>query len=462
MNDSTAAHVNEPVAVLAALLHALAEGADGIRGRHLWESLTELIGGQDANGAAGVAGAAELAVLRNEPSADRAVILARVLFARADADEDFGDHLRAWRGQEQIRATSERAVSAAVTAAGARTAPAGPDQEPSPDPGSTGSEPRWRTYLSSPWSVTIVGGIVASVTAAVIAAYLITGNGSPTASPANAVTSSGTARPSGTATPSSSAAPLGAAAPAAGSTVAGTAADSPARVEAVTPLSPAPDETFAVKNKVQLTTQQLARFNADNRSGGAGSAATTSFLSSIHAVPTSSAFTNVTVIGNEKATVTITGLQVVKHCQAPLGGTLFDSPSQGVNGTIGIGFDLDSPVDYARKSDYGLHGGDFFRDHVVTLAPGETQTFTIGAQTLLHYCQFSFKMTVATPGGAVTENINDNGQPFGLTAKNPGSTDLPYSGYAAAYVGGIEASLIPSLHDPRGNFIQVNPKTFHS
>ena len=139
-------------------------------------------------------------------------------------------------------------------------------------------------------------------------------------------------------------------------------------------------------------------------------------------------------MGNERTTVTISDLQVVRHCQAPLAGTLFLSPSQGLNGTIGIGFDLDSPIYYARKYDYGLHGGDFFRDNVVTLAPGEAQTFDIAVRTSQHYCQFTFQMTVATPNGMVTENIDDNGRPFELTAK--AKLD-----YATEYIGGIEAIL---------------------
>jgi hypothetical protein len=161
-------------------------------------------------------------------------------------------------------------------------------------------------------------------------------------------------------------------------------------------------------------------------------------------------------MGNDEAPVTITEMQVVRHCQAPLAGTLIYSPSQGVNGTIGIGFDLDSPIYYARKSDYGLRGGDYFRDSVVTLAPGEVQTFTISVQASMHYCQFTFQMTVATPNGTVTETVNDNGKPFELTGGPVGVN------YAAVYVGGIEAMLTPALHDPKGNFVQVNPKTFHA
>lgn len=47
---------------------------------------------------------------------------------------------------------------------------------------------------------------------------------------------------------------------------------------------------------------------------------------------------------------------------------------QGVNGTIGgMYFDLDEPISYAQDAD---NGDGYFKDHVVTLAPGEVQTFS--------------------------------------------------------------------------------------
>ena len=78
-----------------------------------------------------------------------------------------------------------------------------------------------------------------------------------------------------------------------------------------------------------------------------------------------------------------------------------------------------------------------------------------------YYCQFSFQMMVATPAGAVTETVNDNGKPFQITGTpiDPHS-QTPFSKYAYVYIGGIDATLIPSLHDRKGAFVRVNPKIF--
>jgi hypothetical protein len=166
-------------------------------------------------------------------------------------------------------------------------------------------------------------------------------------------------------------------------------------------------------------------------------------------------------VGNEKATVTITGIQVVKDCKAPLSGTLFESPSQGVNLTVALGFNLDSPIDYAQSSSSSGISGNYFEGRDVTLAPGETETFDIKVETSEHYCTFTFQMAVATANGSITEDISDNGKPFELTGGLFSSNSAtPYSSYGTVYFGGVEAQLIPALHDPSGDFVQVNPKTF--
>jgi hypothetical protein len=146
--------------------------------------------------------------------------------------------------------------------------------------------------------------------------------------------------------------------------------------------------------------------------------------------------------------VTITGMQIVKQCQAPLTGTFFESPSSGIDFTIRLGFDLDSSIGYAQEVGINSVSGDFFKDHVVTLGPGETRTFNIIAQTVLHYCQFTFQMSVATPGGVVVEKIDDNGKPFELTGV------VTSSAYQALYLGGVTSPT------KSGKFVHVNPKTY--
>ena len=234
-------------------------------------------------------------------------------------------------------------------------------------------------------------------------------------------------------------------------TASGVVGNGPVLIESVTPMSTEDGATVATAKKIELTASQLAQLNTLNQSGF-DSPTALSFLASIHAVPVGQAFTNVTVMGNDSKTVTINSMQVVKQCQAPLNGTLFENGGSGVNGTIAVGFNLDSEIDYAQNWDYGFKG-NYFQEHVVTLAPGEAQTFNIQVLAGSHYCQFVFKMTIATPAGTVTEIINDDGKPFELTGGRSNAAQ-----YSAEYIGGLDASV--SFHDdPQGNYLQVNPRT---
>lgn len=306
-----------------------------------------------------------------------------------------------------------------------------------------------RQFLSSLWTITIVGGVVAAVAGPLVLAK-ITGNSAPAAAPASGVSqsphvSSVPHSPESATSPRSSRPPQRTGRnPAA---VPATAANSPARVEGVTPLKTV-GASLAVANKLELTGRQLAQLNAFARGNNS---TTLRFLSSNHAVPVSDpgAFTDVTVMGNESKIVTITGMQVVKHCQAPLTGALFYNPSQGFDSTIRLSFNLDGPIDYAQYKSGPIFLGNVFQEHVVTLQPGETHTFSIYVETALHYCQFTFQMTVATPNGVVAESIDDNGKPFQLTSQAP-----QFSAYQAIYAGGVESP------EPNGSYVQVNPKTY--
>jgi hypothetical protein len=168
----------------------------------------------------------------------------------------------------------------------------------------------------------------------------------------------------------------------------------------------------------------------------------------------------VTVTGNADGIVTISNIQIVKACSAPLTGTLFSNPSQGIDGTIGLAFDLSSPIAYARSTDgYLISNNNFFEGNVVTLAQGETHTFTF--KVLLSgydYCSFTFQMAVATPTGPVTETINDNGEPFQLTSLTPGTLSGNYSAYGALYIGGVSA--VADHLNRNGHWVEENPKTF--
>lgn len=503
------------VAELAVLLQHIACGADGTHGSQLWDSLAQVINGANPGPVGDTPGMAELTALRQAPDDNnRAEALALVLVHRAGTDPGFGKRFSAWRRRKNVRtlmasirqtqqqtpAQPSSTTLPANSPDGTTTAPVpgtpvpGTPVAASADPTATG----WK--MSEVLQTTVaIAGLAAALLAlrwplfevASILTLMIAGTAlwyhrrrgqswraKPVAATGGACVlalavlvtafswrpgpSSDKPRPQAYGSSSHNATTSGTNGPelSPGSALAGTSADSPARVESVTPLNTITDGTRAVANGVQLTAGQLGEFNADNLRSGFDSTTALRFWSSIHAIPVGDAYTNVTVIGNAKTTVTITGINVVKDCRAPLTGSLFINGSQGVNGTIGLGFDLDSPIDYARTVNYGYHG-DFFKSHVVTLAPGEAQTFDIQVQTLTHYCQFAFQMTVATPGGSVTESITNNGKPFELTGTETVSGRiLPYSKYSDVYIGGIDATLIPSLHDRTGDFVQVNPKTF--
>ena len=182
MSDSIARDGNDPVAALAALLHSLAQQADGTRGRRRWDSLARLVstpGGSDAGGEA--AGAAELAALRQEhDDTGRSEALARVLRARAVGDEEFLSAFNHWRSQKQILAV-ERRVTESLHAAAARTAPAGPGQEANLKEDS-GHRKSWRGRLSGPWTVAIGSGLTATILGGLVLT-LILGNLGPGSSP---------------------------------------------------------------------------------------------------------------------------------------------------------------------------------------------------------------------------------------------------------------------------------------
>jgi hypothetical protein len=103
----------DPVTIGAVLL-AIVSGAAEEAGSRLWDGVVALVrrpfrkAAADRAGASVIpAGEAELAALERAPDDEqRAVALAEVLLARAGADAEFGQALRAWWEQaEPVRAS---------------------------------------------------------------------------------------------------------------------------------------------------------------------------------------------------------------------------------------------------------------------------------------------------------------------------------------------------------------------
>jgi hypothetical protein len=451
------------VGALAALLKAIAESADDddLGGRR-WDSLARLV---DSPGSAhpgeAVLGVAELHALRERPGdSDRAAALATAMLLRAAGDPTFRKRMADWRRQKQNQELESPVSAGRGTESGAPGAePAAADT-----PGGVAGKPResgWGldvrlqvvlgvcglivSLLALKWpflqaftlAVVVVAGVVAlhrgrgrswrdrqvltPAAACLAAAIVLIGTfiGGRLTSPVPASAAQG---------------PGALPAPRNGSTVSATAPNAPARAEGVTPMTREPLYNEATGSVKPISGARLAELNSAYRSGSPEAG---QILASLGAAQIGSGSADVTLVGNEKSTVTITGLQVVKHCQEPLDGTLFSSSSSGLRPTLPVNFDLDRD---------GSDNSNPFPGKVVTLAPGETFTLTVSAETSKFYCQFSFLMTVTGAYGTVSETIDDNGRPFALTA------GMASGKYRIVYIGGVGSP------DDNGNYASVNPE----
>lgn len=231
------------------------------------------------------------------------------------------------------------------------------------------------------------------------------------------------------------------------------------------------DYSFIVPGRVALTTAELS---AMNRQVATSEAAYVNWFLRRGGVIANRGIISITLRGNGNGAVTITDMQVVKHCGRPLmDGTLFYSPTEGAGpfATPQIGFNLAQQVTIGQYIPApGAHvlstGGNFFAKDVITLKPGEPQTLSAYVIADDEYCSFTFQLHVATATGrSATEDITDNGKPFQITSDGepnymPGlsasSGRVPFSSYRAVYAGGA-ANL---QNQTVGPFIQVNPETY--
>ena len=150
----------------------------------------------------------------------------------------------------------------------------------------------------------------------------------------------------------------------------------PIIVEQVGQLQMWEDYSFVVPGKVVLTRPQLA---AMNEQVGTSESAYVNWFLHHGGVIANRATIGITVRGNGSGPVTITDMQVVKHCGRPLtDATLFYSPTNGAGPfvTPQIGFNLAQQVTIgqyvpAPGAKVESTGGNFFSKEVVILNPGE-------------------------------------------------------------------------------------------
>lgn len=452
MESSPERGISGRVTALAALFQAIAESADDTHWKPHWDSLSQLIGRKsgfrDSRHAPGVD---ELAALGKSPSDMRlAELLADAVLARTAESRAFRRKFTAWRSQPGIHAL-ENSIAARPPKLGLESKPTDSDSWLTVRlPIVTSLMSVIASFLGAQWplfrvvalGVLLFAGVAfwealrrggswqrrsligpaAACTLALIAlvfSYVLLKPGGSTSTSGSSLahnTQALTKRPT----------------PSPGSTITAIAPNAPARVEGVTPLSSYPHYNEATANKTPLTSQELSRLNNAFTSG---SPVATQIFASLNAAQIGSGSTDVTVVGNQNSSVTINQVQVVKSCQAPLAGTLFYSPSQGQEPTLAIDFNLDNAAGSANV----------FQGSVVKLAPGETFTFSFSAATAKYYCQFHFVMTVTTSSGIIYETIDDNGQPFRLTA------GLGHSRYHVVYLGGVASPA------GNGNYVATVP-----
>jgi hypothetical protein len=149
--------------------------------------------------------------------------------------------------------------------------------------------------------------------------------------------------------------------------------------------------------------------------------------------------------------VTITNVTVSKSCTRANSGSMFyagpaDTADVGPSGNAGLGFDLDSPDPNAMIAT-GWNVADWQTEYddgpLATIPADGVQAFEVRAIALHSACEFSIVWTAVTSTAERDETLDDDGQPFRVSALLPAATgkagEHPFAGYQLLYVG-VEAS----------------------
>jgi len=168
----------------------------------------------------------------------------------------------------------------------------------------------------------------------------------------------------------------------------------------------------------------------------------------------------INIEGAASSTSTITDVQVEKTCTAPWAGTLFYSPSAGLDSSPQLAFNLEDPVPVAAQ--LGNPGEppikNFFAGHTISLNPGEKYTLSVNGAASHKYCEYTIKLQVLVGDKTIDETIDDYGMPFRVT----GAPNVPAVGavfanfryYGALYAGGVASLTCDGVFSP------ADPKTY--
>jgi hypothetical protein len=212
-------------------------------------------------------------------------------------------------------------------------------------------------------------------------------------------------------------------------------------------------DTYVFANKVELSGEELRSLNEADQDY-TNPAHYHDWFRSRGGVDPSLSIVKAVLESNRAQPVRITGMRPLKRCQAPLLGTIFDSPPAGAEASVAIGFDLDSSRPIAQAiTENGEWQGDYFAKYTVSLKPGEQQTFQIKSKTRQRYCEYTLELSTVDDGKTITQVLDNNGQPFRVTAlADEVDSGTPYRRYQAAYIGGVLR--------PSGGWIRVDPLTY--
>jgi hypothetical protein len=249
------------------------------------------------------------------------------------------------------------------------------------------------------------------------------------------------------------------------STVSGSSAAGsrqPLKVVYEAPLYPLDSEysgDWSFKDGISIGAPELKRLNSVRRSPAIGR-----WLSSRGGIRNTDDI-QLVVQNASDSMVRIVQIRVVKSCQRPWTGALYQSGGGGAfEQVVRLSFNLDSGDPYAKyvnthaqylTSHVGMADPDYFSVETIELAPGGQQVFNIIAYTGSQYCSFHYLATIISDGRTIDQAIYDHGRPFrvdGLPQGGNGST--VFSRYKELYLG-LDSS--PILD---GSLVQVDPKTY--
>ena len=131
---------------------------------------------------------------------------------------------------------------------------------------------------------------------------------------------------------------------------------------------------------------------------------------------------NLIIEGGTERDVTIVNLRAeIVDRKAPMHGAEMHCQSAGAIGGIGISFDFDELEPVARKvSEDADDGRPYFQNgDVIMLKQGEVQPIQIAATVTHSYVAWNLIADLVVDGDSETVTIDDNGEPFQLTAGPP-------------------------------------------